>query len=51
VRAESSVECGGHEGSLGVRGSSIATAHDRNVKAERSAMPIRWRRSLQEWRQ
>ena len=33
VRAESSVECGGHGNSLGVRASSIATVHDRNVNA------------------
>jgi hypothetical protein len=35
VWAEPSVECGGHGNSLGVRGSSIATVHDRNVKAAR----------------
>jgi hypothetical protein len=33
VWAEPSVECGGHEDSLGVLGSSIATVYDRNVKA------------------
>ena len=43
VRAESSVECGGHEGSLGVRGPSIATAHDRNVKARASGRRMRLR--------
>src|ERR1700677_3866890 len=33
VRAEASVECGGHGSSLGVRAPSIATAYDSNVNA------------------
>ena len=41
VWAESSVECGGHGGSLGLRGSSIATAHDSNVKAPTGARPAK----------
>ena len=51
VGAESSVECGGHEGSLGVRGPSIATVHDRNVKAGATGEAIPPSEPSQRWSQ